>query len=89
MRKISGRGKGFEGVILIIIWRRILGINLRGPGSDDGSRLGLLATVIPCRGTMPILERHCEPWKGPHLTIDTASLSPDDSVLAVERYISA
>ena len=36
-----------------------------------------------------ILERHYEPWKEPHLTIDTASLSPDDSVLAVERYISA
>jgi predicted kinase len=34
-----------------------------------------------------VLERHYEPWKEPHLTIDTARLNPDESVLAVEHYI--
>jgi predicted kinase len=36
-----------------------------------------------------VLERDYEPWHEPHLIIDTARLSPDDTVSAVERAIDA
>jgi predicted kinase len=36
-----------------------------------------------------VLERDYEPWEEPHLIIDTARLSRDEAISAVERHIGA
>jgi predicted kinase len=35
-----------------------------------------------------VLERDYEPWREPHLVIDTARLSPNEAISAVEHYIA-
>jgi len=36
-----------------------------------------------------VLDRHYEPWEGPHFVIDTACLSPEAAISVVERHIGA
>lgn len=36
-----------------------------------------------------ILERDYTPWEEPHMVVDTARLTPDQAIAAIERYMDA